>query len=121
MKINPFGTGSARIAERQRAMERQMSAMAATIRALETRVAELSQLLSAQESASAQAATPEAAPAERTQPEVVAAITAAATAFLGKAARVRSARLLHGASNGGGWAQQGRVTVHTSHNLRRKG
>ena len=125
MKIKSLGTGAAQIAERQREMERQMGAMAATIRALETRVAELSKQLHAQGSAASQPATPEDAAPERTKPEVVAAITAAATAFLGKAARVRSARLLHGAplsgAWGGTWAQQGRLTVHTSHNLRRKG
>jgi hypothetical protein len=55
----------------------------------------------------------------QTKPEIVAALTAAATAFLGKKARVRSAQLLPGEQeNAGAWAQQGRVIVQTSHNMR---
>jgi uncharacterized protein len=111
------------VRERQHDMERQLNAMATTVKALQARVAELSRLQSAQEaevaeiSASAEmVAEPEQA---QTKPEIVAVLTAAATTFLGKKARVRSAHLLPNAQeNAGAWAQQGRVIVHTSHNPR---
>ena len=70
-----------------------------------------------------------AAPAEtarepkpaQTKPEIVAALTAAATAFLGKKARVRSAQsLADPQDSAGAWAQQGRVIVQTSHNPRQR-
>ena len=113
------------VEERQRDMERQLNAMATTVKALQARVAELSRLQAARvlEAEVAVIATPaETAgqPAQaQTKPEIVAALTAAATAFLGKKARVRSAQLLPGAQeNAGAWAQQGRVIVQTSHNMR---
>jgi len=53
------------------------------------------------------------------KPETLAAITAAATAFLGKSARVRSARELS-ANAVGAWARQGRAFVHSSHNPRQR-
>ena len=53
---------------------------------------------------------------EPVKPEIVAAMTAAATAFLGKKARIRSARQLADES-AGAWAQQGRVIVQTSPDL----
>jgi uncharacterized protein len=111
------------VREQQREMERQLHAMATTVKALQARVAELGRLEEAREtevatiSASAETAA-EPKPA-RTKPEIVAALTAAATVFLGKSARVRSAQLLPGAQDGAGaWARQGRVNVQTSHNPR---
>jgi hypothetical protein len=111
------------VREQQREMERQMNAMAATVKALQARVAELGRLEEARETEvatiSASAETPGAPQQAQTEPEIVAALTAAATAFLGKSARVRSAQLLPGAQDGAGaWARQGRVNVQTSHNPR---
>ncbi len=113
------------VRERQRDMERQLNAMATTVKALQARVAELSRLQTARTqeaevvaiSADAESAgEPETAPVK---PEIVVALTAAATAFLGKKARVRSAQLLPNAQdNAGAWAQQGRVIVQTSHDRR---
>jgi hypothetical protein len=61
-------------------------------------------------------------PKKPIKPEIMAAITAAATAFLGKNARIRSARTVPAEQDGAGaWAQQGRVVVQTSHNLRSRG
>jgi hypothetical protein len=48
--------------------------------------------------------------------EVLAVIAAAVAHFLGKSARIRSARLVHPVGNSP-WAQQGRVFVQASHNL----
>jgi len=117
------------VRERQRDMERQLNAMATTVKALQARVAELSRLQAARTVVGEVSVI--AAPAEtagrptqaQTKPEIVAALTAAATAFLGKKARVRSAQLLPSAQQdgAGAWAQQGRVIVQTSHNLRQRG
>jgi uncharacterized protein len=113
------------VRERQRDMERQLNAMATTVKALQARVAELSRLQAARPVVGEVAVI--AAPAEtagqpkqaQTKPEIVAALTAAATAFLGKKARVRSAQMLPSAQeNADAWAQQGRVIVQTSHNMR---
>jgi methylmalonyl-CoA carboxyltransferase large subunit len=50
--------------------------------------------------------------------ETLAIIGAAVAAFLGKTARIRSARLLeHSEANA--WAQQGRVYIQASHHLER--
>jgi uncharacterized protein len=114
------------VRERQRDMERQLNAMATTMKALQARVAELSRLQAArvQEAEVAVIATPAEIAGQpklaQTKPEIVAALTAAATAFLGKKARVRSAQLLPSAQqdSAGAWAQQGRVIVQTSHNMR---
>jgi hypothetical protein len=113
------------VRERQRDMERQLNAMATTMKALQARVAELSRLQAARvqegevvaiSAAAENASEGQAAPVK---PEIVAVLTAAATAFLGKKARVRSAQLLPNApENAGAWAQQGRVIVQTSHNMR---
>lgn len=113
------------VQERQREMERQLSAMATTVKALQARVAELGRLQAARAQAGEGAAISSAEENEAAKrkepvkPEIVAALTAAATAFLGKKARIRSAQMLPAAQNGpGAWAQQGRVFVQTSHNLR---
>jgi hypothetical protein len=110
--------------ERQRDMERQLNAMATTVKALQARVAELSRQQAARVAgevpmiaASAETAGQPKQP--QTKPEIVAALTAAATAFLGRRARVRSAQpLADSQDSAGAWAQQGRVIVQTSHNLR---
>jgi hypothetical protein len=49
-------------------------------------------------------------------PATLAAIVAAATAFLGVAVEVRSLKLLS-QPQGNRWLRQGRATVHASHNL----
>ncbi len=113
------------VRERQRDTERQLDAMATTVKALQARVAELSRV-QAERGPEGEAVTiPAVAEDERESgtspinPEIVATLTAAATALLGKKARVRSAQLLPAAQeNAGAWARQGRVIVQTSHNMR---
>ncbi len=111
-----------RAVERERATEPQMAALAASVKALEARVAELSRATrSTQEIESISAAAEGAGIAKLSEPkpETLAIIAAAATAFLGKAARIRSARLAPATvENVSPWSQQGRVIVQTSHNLR---
>jgi hypothetical protein len=51
-------------------------------------------------------------------PETLSMIAAAVTEFLGKSVRIRSATMLPLAV--GRWAQQGRVTVQTSHNIKQR-
>jgi hypothetical protein len=108
--------------ERQQEMYEQLSAMAATVHVLETRVGELSRLAEReQEVASISAAAESAAHSakEHVKPEILAAMSAAATAFLGKSARILSAHPVPAAQDAAvAWAQQGRVVVQTSHNLR---
>jgi hypothetical protein len=113
------------VAAQQLETERQMNALATTVKALQARVAELActHTEREQQGEAASEAKVDNAPEwkkEPMKPEIVAALTAAATAFLGKKASIRSAQPL--ADDGAGaWAQQGRVIVQTSHNLRSNG
>jgi hypothetical protein len=69
---------------------------------------------------SSQAAQPakQNVPAESIAPETLAAIFAAAAAFLGRAIELRSVKLLPAAQNAvNRWSRQGRASVHASHNL----
>jgi len=110
-----------RATERRQTTDRQIFTLAATVKSLEARVAEFSRIQRAQEveSISAAAEGTDLAKLQQPKPEVLAAMTAAATAFLGKTARIRSAKLVPAsAENVSPWSQQGRVIVQTSHNLR---
>jgi hypothetical protein len=53
-------------------------------------------------------------------PETLSMIAAAVTEFLGKSVRIRSATMLPAPLAVGRWAQQGRVTVQTSHNIKQR-
>ncbi len=64
------------------------------------------------------APAPVPAQAEEITPEILAVLTGAVAAFLGKKARIRRASLVSRAG-GSSWAQQGRVFVQASHNLAR--
>jgi hypothetical protein len=113
------------VAEKQRETDRQLSAMAATVSALQARVAELGGM-QGQQAESVAGATRAGDSAEETlgtpEPETVAVLTAAATTFLGKKARIRSVQLQPAEQSGAGtWAQQGRTFVQTSHNPRSRG
>lgn len=72
-----------------------------------------------EDAAAAQQAT--RADEEEISPEILAAIAAAATVFLGKSLRIRSVGLL-GSHRGAGsrWTRQGRASALASHNLRKK-
>jgi len=105
--------------DRQQAAESQLSALDAALKAMEARVAELSQ------PSTAPAIEAGAAPAvvdrkdEEVTPETLVLIAAAVTAYLGKKVRIRSAKLLLPpvpAVNP--WVQRGRTMVQSSHNLR---
>jgi methylmalonyl-CoA carboxyltransferase 12S subunit len=68
------------------------------------------------------AASPAPAPVEQAvsaeiTPEILMVLTAAVSAFLGKKAKIRRARVAQHAGLSSAWAQQGRVFVQASHNL----
>lgn len=112
------------VAERQLETDRQLNALAMTVNALQARVAEMSTspLAPTETTADTLAGFAEnmaGAGAEKIQPETLAVISAAVTTFIGKKARIHSAKALTPEQHSAGaWAQQGRVIVHTSHNLR---
>lgn len=64
-------------------------------------------------------AAPKPQTVEGISEEIMLVIAAAVAAFVGKSARVRSARYLHEGQSP--WAQQGRVFVQASHNLVHRG
>ena len=63
----------------------------------------------------------EPARAEEITPEALLVIAAAVTAYLGKAVRIRSARMLYAHESFNAWSQQGRAVVQASHNLAHRG
>jgi hypothetical protein len=119
-------------AEREDAMESQLSELAGALKALEAKLAEVSRVPQVQ-AAAAPAVEKEAAPAaamqeavhredEQVTPETLVLIAAAVTAFLGKKVRIRSAKMLRSPYPGvSAWSQQGRALVHASHNPRTGG
>lgn len=111
-------------AEQHRDLEQQLNELAITVKALQGRVAELGRLQEAraQEVEVAAISAEARRKQEEVKPEIVVALTAAATAFLGKKVRIHSAQLLPAKQPGpSAWAQQGRVFVQTSRNLRSRG
>lgn len=114
------------VLERQRAAEGQLSELAAAFKALEARVAELSQPAAALVAEAAAPATEANEAAyrknEEVTPEMLVVIAAAVTAFLGKKVRIRSAKMLRPALEvANPWSLQGRVSIHASHQLRFRG
>jgi uncharacterized protein YkwD len=67
--------------------------------------------------AAATAVASEPPPSEQLDDEILAVLTAAVAAFLGKTVRIRRARLMGPLQPSNAWAQQGRVYVQASHNL----
>ncbi len=118
------------LSERQRATERQLSELAAELKALRASVAGLSQPAALQSAAAAIVKPQDAAVAKKAvdgrqgeiTPEMLVVIAAAVTAFLGKKVRIRSAKMLQSPYEVvNPWSQQGRVFVQASHNLRSRG
>ena len=115
------------VSGRQLAMERQLSELAGAIKALQVRVAELSQPAASApvvEVKTAASAAKDAAHRDTGEvtPEMLVVITAAVTAFLGKKVRIRSAKMLQSSYEVvNPWSQQGRVFVHASHLFRSRG
>ena len=108
------------VAERQQSTDRELSALTAKVIVLQQRVAELSATsVEAEQAADAIAGENMAG---HVKPETLAVIAAAAATFLGKRARIRSLQAVPATQDSAGaWAQQGRVIVQTSHNMRPPG
>jgi hypothetical protein len=110
------------VTEKQRETDRQLNAMAATVSALQSRVAELGRLQAQQGESAATAAKAGDSGGDKLgapEAETVAVLIAAATTFLGRKTRIRLAQSLSAEQSGAGtWAQQGRASVQTSHNPR---
>jgi hypothetical protein len=110
--------------ERQQAAESQLGALAGALKALEARVAELSQPPAVAPVVETEAETAVVKSAadrkdEEVTPETLVVIAAAVTAYLGKKVRVRSAKLLLPPGPVvNSWVQRGRTMVQGSHNLR---
>jgi len=118
------------LSDRQAATERQLSEVAAELKALRARLAELSPVAAVHQSAAAVAGAKTPIAARETSgskkgevtPEALVMIAAAVTAFLGKKVRIRSAKMLQSPYEVvNPWSQQGRVFVQASHNLRSRG
>ena len=119
------------VSERQLAMERQLSELAGAIKALQARVAELSQPPALQPAFNSAAGVIAAATSAKeavhreageVTPEMLVVIAAAVTAFLGKKVRIRSAKMLQSPYEVvNPWSQQGRVFVQASRILRSRG
>ena len=112
------GTLTERVADLERQIE-EMRAMMAT-HAIQSEAQKRNGKSESHATArgSAAAVKPEkkAVASDEVGPEILAVIAAAVAHFMGKSARIRSARLVH-ATGTSPWAQQGRVFVQASHNL----
>ena len=114
------------LTERQQTAERQLSELSAAFKALEAVVANFSKPASQPTPMPAPSNTVPAAPAKQKKaeitPEILVMLAAAATAFLGKEVRVRSAKMLQSPYELiNPWAQQGRVFIQASHHPRVRG
>ena len=110
------------VSERQLAMERQLGELAGAVKALQARVAELSQPPVLQPVVDMKTAGAKEAVHGEVTPEMLVVIAAAVTAFLGKKVRIRSAKMLHPPCEVvNPWSQQGRVLIHASHHPRIRG
>jgi hypothetical protein len=115
-----------RVSDEQAEIQQKLLALTGALHAMEARLPELRQaVVTAAPTPEMNAATTEVAVEPRIDadqegltPEILAAITAAAAALLGRHARIRSVRPLPPHQPVSPWSQQGRVFVQASHNLR---
>lgn len=111
----------------QQKSAQQVQHLASTVQALEAQIAQLvrtstpvtAKAASVVAAAPAPTVAPVAAKDEEITPELLVVMAAAVTVFLGKTVRIRSAKRLQSPYEiVNPWAQQGRVFVQASHNLR---
>ena len=117
LPVGIFAGWVAGAAMSRRLVRREVRRLEALIESRDVRPAPVPQPAPAPLQAAAPA--PEAPVTEKTEevsPETILILSAAVAAFLGKRARIRSARLVRAAPSSA-WAQQGRVFVQASHNL----
>jgi hypothetical protein len=112
------------LAERQQAADRRLSELGALVEALQARIAGLTRAAppaAAPTAVQAKAVAPAPAkpPSAEVTPEMIVMLAAAATAYLGKNVRIRSAKMLQSPYEiVNPWAQHGRVLIQVSRNLR---
>ena len=112
------------VSNAQAEIQKNLLALSGALHELEIRLAELRSVVAAGSGPEADAeASPEKIetqkPEEPVSPHILATITAAATAFLGRHVHIRSLRSLSSSQQTvSPWTQQGRVSVQASHNLR---
>lgn len=109
---------------RQAELAEQIKSMQHSLTALDLKRAEKAPVAEPAPAKPAAVPQPSEAPAKPAAPEAVPeeimlVIAAAVAAFVGKSARIRSARYLYEGMSP--WAQQGRVFVQASHNLMHRG
>jgi hypothetical protein len=110
------------LSERQEASERRLAELRASVKTLESKIAEIVQSAAPQGEVEERAANAAQSAAGKTRkaevtPEILVMLAAAATAYLGKRVRVRSAKMLQSPYEIiNPWAQQGRVFIQASHN-----
>ena len=128
------------LAELREATSEQVNSLRTSVTHLETGLAELRRRQPSEQEIIAAASTPGPPPDTHAAPSMVSAakrpeelqeeisadtlvvIAAAITSFLGKRVRIRSAKILQSPYEiVNPWAQQGRVFVQASHNLRSRG
>jgi hypothetical protein len=117
-----------RAADQQQKAAQQVQQLTSTVRALEAQIAQLVKGASPTVVPASTVVVPPpaaavesvaGAPQEEITPELLVVMAAAVTVFLGKTVRIRSAKRLQSPYEiVNPWAQQGRVFVQASHNLR---
>ena len=111
LQIDELRTRQAELAEQLKGMQRSMTAM--ELKKAEPVAAPPQKVEAPKPEMKPQPAAPKP---EAIPEEIMLVIAAAVAAFVGKSARIRSARYMHEGQSP--WAQQGRVFVQASHNLR---
>ena len=112
------------LGERQRELENQVSTLDDAVRTLESCLAELHPTWGASGREQKSETVPdEEVPGEEEigeaiEPEIQAALAAAAVGAVGPNAKLRSVREIKTRENVSAWSQQGRMLVQSSHNLR---
>jgi methylmalonyl-CoA carboxyltransferase large subunit len=97
-------------------VEELIASLEERILKLEAQVAALTPPVRSVEAAAPAPSSAVAPPEDEITPEVLAVISAAICAFLGKKARIRRVRRVY-STGMNPWAQQGRVFIQGSHNL----
>ena len=111
------------IARAQAEIQQNLLALTGALQELEIRLAELRSVIASGSEAEADPEAPAKDPETQTAREplsshLLATITAAATAFLGRHVHIRSLSSVPSQQSVSPWSQQGRVFVQASHNLR---
>jgi len=111
------------VSSAQAEMQQNLLALTGALHELEIRLAELRSVVASGSESEAGTEVPiedaeSQAAREPVSSHLLATITAAATAFLGRHVHIRSLRSVPSQQSVSPWTQQGRVSVQASHNLR---